>query len=252
MDVVGKVVVITGGASGLGYAAAAKLSTIGAKVVILDQNESTIKQAQHALGVEGFAVDVRRSDHIQSVVDQLIAEYGAIAACVNCAGIVRAARVVGRDEILSIEAFDEVIQVNLIGSFNVTRLVAAAMIAADPDDNNERGIIINTASVAAYEGQVGQVAYSASKGGIVAMTLPLAREFAQFGVRVMSIAPGIMETPMMSGMTENVQQRLHASVPFPKRMGLPEEFADLVLHIINNQYLNGSVIRLDGAIRLEP
>ena len=172
MDVVGKVVVITGGASGLGYAAAAKLSTIGAKVVILDQNDNAIKQARHALGVEGFAVDVRRSDHIQSVVDQLIAEYGAIAACVNCAGIVRAARVVGRDEILSIEAFGEVVQVNLIGSFNVTRLVAAAMIAADPDDNNERGIIINTASVAAYEGQVGQVAYSASKGGIVAMTLP--------------------------------------------------------------------------------
>lgn len=244
-----KIALITGGASGMGKACVQMLAKAGMKVVVLDKQETTIPEA-----MLNIACDVSDAKAVENALEQILQKTGIPPAlCVNCAGIAPAKRVVGREGPLALEEFKKVIDVNLIGTFNVMRVVAFAMSQSQPDpDTKERGVIINTASVAAYEGQIGQVAYSASKGGIVAMTLPAAREFAQFGIRVVTIAPGIMQTPMMAGMPEEVQQSLAEAVPFPKRLGYPEEFASLVMHITENCMINGEVIRLDGALRMQP
>jgi NAD(P)-dependent dehydrogenase (short-subunit alcohol dehydrogenase family) len=205
-----------------------------------------------ATDVLAVKCDVTDAESATAALAEAQRAHGPARILVNCAGIVTGKRIVGREGPMPLEDFARVIQVNLIGTFNMIRLAAAAMATLDPLGDGERGVIISTASVAAYEGQVGQAAYSASKGGIVSLTLPAAREFAQFGVRVMTIAPGIMQTPMMSAMPAETQASLSAGVPFPKRLGLPAEFAELVEHCIRNGYLNGEVIRLDGALRMQP
>jgi NAD(P)-dependent dehydrogenase (short-subunit alcohol dehydrogenase family) len=252
MQIKGTVAIVTGGASGMGAATARFLAANGAKVALLDVNESQLMAL--AKEIDGIAIvcDVTRSDSAEAAFEQIEAKLGRPGILVNCAGICPAQRVVGKESAMPLEAFSRVIEVNLIGSFNILRLAAAAMsVGAVVNESGERGVIINTASVAAYEGQIGQAAYSASKGGIVAMTLPIARELARFGIRVMTIAPGLVQTPMLAGMPQEVQDSLAAQVPFPKRLARPEEFAQLVGHIINNEMLNGEVIRLDGAIRLQ-
>jgi NAD(P)-dependent dehydrogenase (short-subunit alcohol dehydrogenase family) len=205
------------------------------------------------IGALAFACDVTDAAQAEQAVAAARAEQGEAAILVNCAGIAPAARVVGREGPMPLADFDKVIQVNLVGTFNLIRLAAADMTAREPEgESGERGVIVNTASVSAFEGQIGQAAYSASKGGVAAMTLPIARELARFGVRVVTIAPGLMSTPMLHGMPEEVQQSLGAQVPFPGRLGRPEEYAALVVHIAENSMLNGEVIRLDGAIRMQP
>ena len=251
MQIKDKVAVIAGGASGLGWATAQRLHALGAYVVILDVNQEEMKRCEQTDGFITHYCDVTDEESVNLALDKVLKEFSLIDINVNCAGIAPAARLVGREGPHSLIDFKRVIRVNLIGTFNMMRMTAALMQEQDPvasDDN--RGVIINTASIAAYEGQVGQVAYSASKGGVAAMTLPAARELARFGVRVMTIAPGIMKTPMMEAMPEKVQEGLVDAIVFPKRMGLALEYAKLVEHIINNDYLNGSVIRLDGAIRM--
>lgn len=242
MHVKGQSIVVTGGGSGMGAAVAEHLSRLGGIVAILDLNPR---------GDNSYRCDVSQAQQVESVFGEIAQRQGLVSICVNCAGIVTGKRIVGKEGPQPLEAFSKVIQVNLIGTFNVMRIAAAQMYQREPQgESNERGVIINTASVAAFEGQVGQAAYSASKGGIVSMTLPAAREFSKFGVRVNTIAPGIMQTPMMAGMSEEVQASLNASVPFPSRLGRPEEFAQLAEHIIENPYINGTTIRLDGALRL--
>ena len=253
MNVSGQCAIVTGGGSGLGAGAAHVLAAAGAKVAVIDVNLDAAQATAADVGGIALACDVTDPVGVGSVVEDIKAQLGVPRICVNCAGIATGERIVGRDGPLELEAFARVININLIGTFNVLRLVAAQMVASDPlDDIGERGVIINTASVAAYEGQIGQAAYSASKGGIVSLTLPAAREFAQFGVRVLTIAPGIMGTPMLGAMPSEVQEALAASIPFPKRLGSPQEFGRLVLHMAENQLLNGEVVRLDGAIRLAP
>lgn len=252
MNLEGQAAIITGGGSGLGAATAERLHKSGAQVAILDVN---LERAQEvAARTEGLAVkcDVADADSAAGALAEAQRKHGPARILVNCAGIVAGKRIVGRDGPMALEDFARVIQVNLIGTFNMMRLAAAAMATLNALADGERGVIVSTASVAAYEGQVGQAAYSASKGGIVALTLPAAREFAQFGIRVMTIAPGIMQTPMMSAMPAETQASLSAGVPFPKRLGQPAEFAELVEHCIRNGYLNGEVIRLDGALRMQP
>jgi NAD(P)-dependent dehydrogenase (short-subunit alcohol dehydrogenase family) len=252
MQIKGTIAVVTGGASGMGAATARFLAENGAKVALLDVNESQLMSL--AKEIDGLAIvcDVTRSDSAEAAFEQIEAKLGQPGILVNCAGICPAQRVVGKESAIPLDAFSRVIEVNLIGSFNILRLAATAMSLGEiVNESGERGVIINTASVAAYEGQIGQAAYSASKGGIVAMTLPIARELARFGIRVMTIAPGLVQTPMLAGMPQEVQDSLAAQVPFPKRLARPEEFAQLVGHIINNEMLNGEVIRLDGAIRLQ-
>ena len=248
----GTAAIITGGASGMGLATAQHLNQLGANVTLLDVNPEAINTAIKSCNGLGFACDVSDPNAVAKALHQAEAAHGIARICVNCAGIAPAERIVGREGPMDLAAFENVIRVNLIGSFNVLRLAAAAMYSLEPlGDSGERGVIINTASVAAYEGQIGQAAYSASKGGIVAMTLPAAREFASFGIRVNTIAPGLVETPMLLSMPAEVQASLAASVPFPKRLAKPSEFAALVEHIISNEMINGTVIRLDGAIRLQ-
>lgn len=253
MDILGKTALVTGGASGMGAQTARELADVGAEVVLLDRNfEAAVSLAQE---IDGYAIECNVCDpiSIEMAINEAVIKYGAIHAAINCAGIATAARMVGREGPMPLDSFNQVIQVNLVGTFNVMRCVAAQMIKQDPaNEDGERGVIINTASVAAFEGQVGQVAYSASKGGIVSMTLPAARELSQFGIRVMTIAPGVISTPMMAGIPEKVEKGLEQAVPFPHRLGRAEEYSKLVLHIIENRYLNGSVIRLDGAVRLPP
>lgn len=250
MDISQTVSVVTGAGSGMGAQTAKRLAEEGSKVVLLDQNlEAAAKIAEE---INGMAIQCR-VDNASEVESAILCaqELGDIRICVNCAGIAPAKRIVGKEGPMLLEDFEQVINVNLIGTFNVMRCVASAMMKLAPsNEDGERGVIINTASIAAYEGQVGQAAYSASKGGIVSLTLPAAREFAAFGIRVMTIAPGIVETPMMLNMPEAVQQELLASVPFPKRFAKPSEYTELVKHIIQNPMLNGSVIRLDGALRM--
>jgi len=246
-------VLVTGAASGMGKATASAMAKAGARVALLDFNAGALTQA--AEEVSGLAVpcDVSRSDSAEAAVQQVIAQQGCPRVLVNCAGIGTAGRIVSRKGPLPLDDFRRVIEVNLIGSFNIMRLVAAAMVelpTLEPDD--QRGVIINTASVAAYDGQIGQAAYSASKGGIVSLTLTAARELASFGIRVMTIAPGLIATPMLLGFPQEVQDSLASQVPFPKRLGQAEEYARLALHIIDNDLLNGEVIRLDGAIRMQP
>jgi NAD(P)-dependent dehydrogenase (short-subunit alcohol dehydrogenase family) len=248
----GHAALVTGGGSGLGRATAQRLAALGAKVAILDVNADAAKEAAAAIGGIAIPCDVTQADATAAAIAQARAQHGAARILINCAGIGPARRIVGRDGPQPLEEFAKVIAVNLIGTFNAMRLAAADMQALEALEDGERGVIVSTASVAAYDGQIGQAAYAASKGGVVALTLPAAREFAQFGIRVMAIAPGIFNTPMVGGMPEQVQDSLAAAIPFPKMLGRPEQYADLALHIIENRYLNGEVIRLDGAIRMAP
>jgi NAD(P)-dependent dehydrogenase (short-subunit alcohol dehydrogenase family) len=248
----GYAALVTGGGSGLGRATAAKLAALGAKVAILDINVEAAKEVAAKIGGIAIACDVADADATAAAIAQARDRFGPARILINCAGIAPARRVVGRDGPMPLEDFVRVINVNLVGTFNAIRLAAHAMSTLDPLDDGERGVIVSTASVAAYDGQIGQAAYSASKGGVVSMMLPIARELSQFGIRLCAIAPGIFNTPMVSGMSEEVQQSLAASIPFPRALGRPEQYADLALHIIENRYLNGEVIRLDGAVRLAP
>lgn len=246
-----KIAVIAGGASGMGAATAQWLSANGMKVAVLDQQQAAAEKLAREIDGIAVPVDVTQDESVENAIAEVAAKWKAIHVCVNCAGIAPAARIVGKKGLMPLEDFQRVIQINLVGTFNVMRCVAAQMAQQEPiDGEGQRGVIINTASIAAYEGQIGQAAYSASKGGVISLTLPAAREFGQFGVRVMTIAPGVIATPMMANMPEEVTAHLSAAVPFPKRMGHPEEYARLVQHIIENSYLNGSVIRLDGAMRM--
>jgi NAD(P)-dependent dehydrogenase (short-subunit alcohol dehydrogenase family) len=248
----GHAALVTGGGSGLGRATAAKLASLGAKVGILDINADAAREAASKIGGIAIACDVADAEQTVAAIAEARSKQGPARILINCAGIAPARRVVGRDGPIPLDDFIRVINVNLVGTFNAIRLAANAMSTLDALEDGERGVIVSTASVAAYDGQIGQAAYSASKGGVVSMMLPIAREFAQFGIRVCAIAPGIFGTPMVGSMPEDVQQSLAASIPFPKMLGRPEQYADLALHIIENRYLNGEVIRLDGAVRLAP
>jgi NAD(P)-dependent dehydrogenase (short-subunit alcohol dehydrogenase family) len=248
----GQAAVVTGGGSGLGAATAALLARAGMRVAVLDINRDAAAASAAACGGVGMACDVADAASAETALAEARAAHGVERVLVNCAGVGTAGRIVGRDGPLALAAFERVIRVNLIGTFNMLRLSAAAMSGLEPLDEGERGVIVNTASIAAYEGQVGQAAYAASKGGVVAMTLPAARELARAGVRVMTIAPGLFHTPMVAQLPPEIQQSLGASVPYPPRLGLPEEFAALVEHIATNRFLNGEVIRLDGALRMAP
>jgi NAD(P)-dependent dehydrogenase (short-subunit alcohol dehydrogenase family) len=248
----GYAALVTGGGSGLGRATAAKLAALGAKVAILDINVEAANEVAAKIGGIAIACDVADAGETAAAIAQARDRFGPARILINCAGIAPARRVVGRDGPMPLEDFVRVINVNLVGTFNAIRLAAHAMSTLDPLEDGERGVIVSTASVAAYDGQIGQAAYSASKGGVVSMMLPIARELSQFGIRLCAIAPGIFNTPMVSGMSEEVQQSLAASIPFPRALGRPEQYADLALHIIENRYLNGEVIRLDGGVRLAP
>jgi NAD(P)-dependent dehydrogenase (short-subunit alcohol dehydrogenase family) len=252
MNITNKVFLVSGGASGLGLATARMILENGGSAILLDINGEVGEKAQKKLGQNTLFVktDVTDEESVKNAIKLGKAKFGAINGAVNCAGIGPAERVLGREGVHELASFSKVIQINLIGSFNVLRLAAEVMQGNDPDDSGERGIIINTASVAAFDGQIGQAAYSASKGGIVSMTLPIARELARFGIRVMTIAPGIFETPMLMGLPDDVKTSLGEQVPFPSRLGRPSEYASLAKQIIENQMLNGTVIRLDGAIRM--
>jgi len=245
---------ITGGVSGLGLAVARKVVSGGGQAVLLDINDDAGAAAVAELGgaVSYVRTDVTSEQAVLDAIKLAVEHMGLINAAVNCAGIIGAGRVLGREGPMALDFFSKVIQVNLIGSFNIIKAAGAAMESNPPGTDGERGVIISTASVAAYDGQIGQAAYSASKGGIVGMTLPIAREYARIGVRVNSVAPGIFWTPMVDGMPEHIQESLSASIPFPSRLGKPEEYAELVAHIMENGYLNGETIRLDGAVRLAP
>jgi NAD(P)-dependent dehydrogenase (short-subunit alcohol dehydrogenase family) len=252
MNLQGHAAIVTGGASGLGAATAAHLAGLGARVAVLDINLTAAEASAARIGGIGIACDVADAASAEMAMAAAQAAFGVPRVLVNCAGIGTAGRIVGRDGPMKLEAFERVIRVNLIGSFNLLRLAAAAMSSAEPLEESERGVIVNTASIAAYEGQVGQAAYAASKGGVIGMTLPAARELARAGVRVMTIAPGLFHTPMVAGLPADVQAGLAAGIPYPPRLGLPEEYAALVGHIIANRFLNGEVIRLDGALRMPP
>lgn len=246
--------VITGGASGLGHAVARRLVAAGAKVALFDVNDEKGRAAASALGpLATFQrTDVTSEEGVATNVGAAREAMGGLNVVVNCAGILGAGRVLGKEGPMPLSTFSGTVMVNLVGSFNVAKAAAQLMQANAAGDDGERGAIVNTASVAAYEGQIGQAAYSASKGGVVGMTLPMARELARFGIRVNTIAPGIFWTPMVDGMPPQVQESLSASIPFPSRLGRPEEFADTVAFILTNRYLNGETIRLDGAVRLAP
>jgi len=248
----GHAALVTGGASGLGAATATKLAAAGAKVAVLDVNLADAQALADKIGGIPIGCDVTDAEATAAGFAAARAMHGPARILVNCAGVGPAKRIVGRDGPMPLADFEHVIRINLIGTFNALRLAAADMQSLDPLDDGERGVIVSTASVAAYEGQVGQAAYAASKGGVVSLTMPAARELAQFGIRVNAIAPGIFGTPMLRALPEDVQQSLAASVPFPKLLGRPEQYADLVLHIVENRYLNGEVIRLDGALRMAP
>ena len=252
MEIAGQAALISGGGSGLGRATAQALAKAGARVAVLDINEAAAVAAAKEIGGFAAAYDVTNAADTEAAVAAARERHGPARLVVACAGIGTAGRIVGRDGPLPLDAFRRTIEVNLIGSFNLLRLAAADMTGLDPLGDGERGLIVLTASVAAFEGQIGQAAYSASKGGIVGMTLPAARELARYGVRVVAIAPGIFATPMLAGLPQNVQDTLAASVPFPPRLGRPEEYAQLVLDLCRNVLINGSVIRLDGALRMAP
>jgi NAD(P)-dependent dehydrogenase (short-subunit alcohol dehydrogenase family) len=244
--------IITGGASGLGNAVAQHLVANGAKVALFDVNEEKGQQAATALKGHFFRTDVTSEDGVSANVAAARDAMGGLNVLVNCAGILGAGRMLGKDGPMPLNTFATTVMVNLVGSFNVAKAAASLMQNNESGEDGERGVIINTASVAAFEGQIGQAAYSASKGGVVGMTLPMARELSRFGIRVATIAPGIFWTPMVDGMPPQVQESLSASIPFPSRLGKPDEFASTVAFILGNRYINGETIRLDGAVRLQP
>lgn len=246
------VFLISGGASGLGLATARELVGQGGKAVLLDINAEAGKQALAELGANARFVraDITREEDGRAAVEQVLEAFGTLHGLVNCAGVAPAEKVLGRSGAHGLDSFRRTVEVNLIGSFNLLRLAAEAMAQNAPNVEGERGVIINTASVAAFDGQMGQAAYAASKGGVAALTLPAARDLARSGIRVMCIAPGVFETPMMAGMPQEVRDSLAANVPFPQRLGRPDEYAALVRHIVENTMLNGEVIRLDGALRM--
>jgi NAD(P)-dependent dehydrogenase (short-subunit alcohol dehydrogenase family) len=252
MDIRGHAAIVTGGGSGLGAATARMLAQAGAKVAIFDVNQKAA--AEVAIDINGIAVncDVADGAGTEAAFAKAAADHGPARILINCAGIGIAKRIVGRDGSMPLADFERVIRINLIGTFNAMRLAAAAMQPLEALQDGERGVIVCTASVAAFEGQIGQSAYSASKGGVVSLVMPAAREFAQFGVRVNAIAPGIFLTPMLLGLSEEAQASLAASLPFPKKLGDPAQFAALVRHMIENRYLNGEVVRLDAALRMAP
>jgi NAD(P)-dependent dehydrogenase (short-subunit alcohol dehydrogenase family) len=244
--------IVTGGASGLGAQTARALGAQGARVTVLDLDGERAEAVAREVGGFSARCDVADPDTVAAALEAAAQRHGAARILVNCAGIGTPRRMLGRDGPMPLDAFERIVRVNLIGTFNVTRLATAAMIGLEPLAGGERGVVISTASIAAFEGQVGQAAYSASKGGIVALTLPLARELAQFGVRVMTIAPGVFETPLLGELSDEVRDALASSIPFPRRLGSPADYADLVVTICRNAYLNGETIRLDGALRLPP
>lgn len=250
MDVRGHGAIVTGGGSGLGAETARHLARAGAKVCVLDLSAEGVEAVARETGGLGLVCDVSSAEAAEAALAQARAAHGPARVLVNCAGIAPAKRIVGRAGPMPLEDFERVVRVNLIGSFNLLRLAAADMAGAEPLADGERGVIVSTSSVAATEGQVGQAAYAASKAGVAGLTLPAAREFARLGIRVLTIAPGLIETPLLLGMPQEVQDSLAAQIPFPKRFGKPEEYASLVLHIVANPMLNGAVIRLDGALRM--
>ena len=252
MNMMGLGAIVTGGGSGLGEATAERLAKAGAKVAIIDMNAAAANEVAARIGGLALPGDVTDEATMIAALEQAQAAHGPCRALVNCAGIGVAKRVVGRDGPMPLAEFTRVIHVNLIGTFNMMRLAGAQMSKAEPLEDGERGVIISTASVAAFEGQIGQAAYAASKGGITALTLPVAREFAAFGIRVLTIAPGLFLTPLLNALPEEAQKSLGDSIPYPRRLGAPEEFASLVAHMVENRFLNGEVVRIDGALRLPP
>jgi NAD(P)-dependent dehydrogenase (short-subunit alcohol dehydrogenase family) len=253
VNISGHVAVVTGGGSGLGAATARALADAGAKLAVLDLDRAAAERVAGEVGGRAYGLDVADAAAAEATVRAVAEEMGGPRLLVSCAGVAPAARIVGRDGPMPLDAFERVVRVNLVGTFNMLRLAAAAMARLDPlGGDGERGVIVNTASVAAFEGQVGQAAYAASKGGVASLTLPAARELAGAGVRVVAVAPGLFGTPMLLGMPEKVQESLGQTVPFPRRFGRPEEFAALVLHVVANPMLNGCVLRLDGALRMAP
>jgi len=254
MNLKNAVALVTGGGSGLGEATVREFASAGAKVGILDLPSSPGAKVAESLGANALFVeaDVASADQVTDAIAKTVAKFASIQIAVNCAGIGRAMRTVTKDGPHSLDLFSKVIGVNLLGAFNVTRLAAAQMAKNQPGPDGERGVIINTASVAAFDGQIGQVAYSASKGGVVSMTLPIARDLASLGIRICTIAPGTFETPMLAGLPEPNRKALAAQIPFPQRLGRPTEYAALARHIVENEMLNGETIRLDGALRMPP
>lgn len=253
MKIEGKSALVTGGGSGLGEATARELARLGAKVAVLDLNMDNARRVAQEIGGIAIQADVSSGPSMEAAISEAATAHGPARILMQIAGIGTAKRVIGKDgSAASLEDFSKVINVNLIGTYNAARLFAAAAAKLDPMEDGERGAMVFTASVAAFDGQVGQQAYSASKGGVVGMTLPMARDLAQHGIRVCTIAPGLFATPLMRTLPEPVQQSLAASIPFPSRLGKPEEFAELACHIITNGHLNGEVIRLDGALRMAP
>jgi NAD(P)-dependent dehydrogenase (short-subunit alcohol dehydrogenase family) len=244
--------IVTGGASGLGAATARRLASLGARVAVCDLNAKLAESVAAEIGGIVVVCDVADAASAEAAVVAASRAHGPARVLINCAGIGVAKRVIGRDGPMPLADFDKVIKINLIGSFNMLRLATAEMAKLQPLSTGERGVVICTASVAAYDGQIGQAAYSASKGGIVAMTLPIARELAQFGIRVLTIAPGLFFTPLLAGLPQEAQDSLAAAIPFPHRLGQADEFASLALHMIDNVYLNGEVVRLDAALRMAP
>ena len=248
----GQSAIVTGGASGLGAATAQRLAGAGCRVAVLDINGKAVEASAQRIGGLGVACDVADAASAEAAVAKAREAHGPARVLVNCAGVGVAGRIVGREGPMPLAAFEQVIRINLIGSFNLLRLAAADMGTLDPLEDSERGVIVNTASIAAFEGQVGQAAYAASKAGVVGMTLPAARELARIGVRVVTIAPGLFHTPMVAGLPAEVQQSLAEGIPFPQRLGMSEEYAALVEHIVANRFINGETIRLDGALRMPP
>ncbi len=254
MQVIGKTALVTGGASGLGAATSARLSELGASVLICDLQEDRGRETAERLGDNAsfLLTDVADEDSVKAAIEHAVSDSGKLSIVVNCAGILIGEKIVGKQGPHDLDRFRKVVEVNLVGTFNVIRLAAAVMQGNPPEETGERGVIVNTASVAAFEGQIGQSAYAASKAAIAGLTLPAARELARFGIRVCCIAPGIFDTAMIAGLPEPVKESLGAQVPFPSRLGHPDEYAALVQHIVENPMLNGEVIRLDGAIRMTP
>jgi NAD(P)-dependent dehydrogenase (short-subunit alcohol dehydrogenase family) len=252
MQLKGQAAIVTGGASGLGAATARRLAKEGAKVTVCDLNAELAETVAAEVGGVAVTCDVADAASAEGAIASAARAHGPARVLVNCAGVAVAKRVIGREGPMPLAEFDRVIRINLIGSFNMLRLATAEMSRLEPLSTGERGMVISTASIAAYDGQIGQAAYSASKGGIVAMTLPIARELAQFGIRVLAIAPGLFLTPLLAGLPQEAQDSLAAAVPFPRRLGDPSEFASLVMQMIDNPYLNGEVVRLDASLRMAP